>query len=146
MRKFAKALKKFLFIAVPVVILASGLIYAFNTIGPDKFTTAIQQLTGQGIPSLQMPAEAQEQVFQGGYTILSSQQSSAPQNLRWGLGLSNRDYEEVWCVTAQNALGTSGLLVVRRGRLWSIVYPENVPPGNTPDVFLSLNCQFGAGR
>lgn len=86
------------------------------------------------IPSLQMPAEAQEQVFQGGYTILSSQQSSAPQNLRWGLGLSNRDYEEVWCVTAQNALGTSGLLVVRRGRLWSIVYPENVPPGNTPDV------------
>ena len=73
MAKVIKAIKKFLFIAVPVVILVCGLIYVFNVVflnnylwntSPTQITAAIQGLTGQ------MPPEAQKQVFQGGYTIL----------------------------------------------------------------------------
>jgi hypothetical protein len=98
--KLAKALKNFLFIAVPVVIIAGGLIYAFNTIGPDKFTVAIQQLTGQGIPPL-----AQSDLFdrlrqlagndQLYYTITSAQHASSPAR-HWN-PLVNKALD-MWCV------------------------------------------------
>lgn len=91
------------------------------------------------------PVEAQNALDRefgsGTYTIQSSNQASYPSNFQWGLGLVNRDYEEVWCVRYSRDNATNnGVILARKGNLWQVVFPAFVPPGTTNDVFRLVGC------
>jgi len=92
--------KKFLFIAIPVVMLASVMIYAFDIIRSPQFTATIQQITGQGLPPLAQSdlidrlrqLAGNDQLY---YTITSAQHASNPAR-HWN-PLVNKALD-MWCV------------------------------------------------